>query len=84
MKPAAGILVTDALITRPPGDVGNPVTYPFPVLYQKVPTASLERIIEREDPELVGPVLEAGRELLKKGAAAITSTCGFMTLPNHL
>jgi hypothetical protein len=75
-----GILVTDALITRPPGDVGNPATYPFPVLYQKVPNASLERIIEKEDPELAEPILEAGWELVRKGAAAITSTCGFMIL----
>jgi hypothetical protein len=80
MKPVVGILVTDAVILRPPGDVGNPATYPFPVLYQRVPTASWERIIEREDPELVGPILEAGRKLVKKGAAAITSTCGFMIL----
>jgi hypothetical protein len=80
MKPAVGILVTDALITRPPGDVGNPATYPFPVLYQKVATASWERIIEKEDPELAGPILEAGRELIKKGAVAVTSTCGFMIL----
>jgi hypothetical protein len=80
MKPAIGILVTDAVITRPPGDVGNPDTYPFPVLYQKVPSASLERIIEKEDPELLCPILAAARELAKRGAAAITSTCGFMIL----
>jgi len=79
-KPAIGILVTDAVITRPPGDVGNPATYPFPVLYQRVPSASLERIIEKEDPELLPPILEAARELVKRGAAAITSTCGFMIL----
>lgn len=78
--PVIGILVTDAVISRPPGDVGNPATYPFPVLYQKVPSASLERIIEKEDPELLPPILEAGRELVRKGAAAITSTCGFMIL----
>ena len=79
-QPAIGILVTDAIITRPPGDVGNPATYPFPVLYQRVPSASLERIIEKEDPELLPPILEAARELVKRGAAAITSTCGFMIL----
>ena len=79
-QPLIGILVTDAVITRPPGDVGNPATYPFPVLYQRVPSASLERIIEKEDPELLPPILEAARELVKGGAAAITSTCGFMIL----
>ena len=31
-QPLIGILVTDAVISRPPGDVGNPDTYPFPVL----------------------------------------------------
>jgi aspartate/glutamate racemase len=79
-QPVIGILVTDAVITRPPGDVGNPATYPFPVLYQRVPSASLERIIEKEDPELLRPILDAARELVKRGAAAITSTCGFMIL----
>jgi hypothetical protein len=79
-KPAIGILVTDAIITRPPGDVGNPATYPFPVLYRRVPCASLDRIIEKEDPELLPPILDAARELVRKGAAAITSTCGFMIL----
>jgi hypothetical protein len=79
-KPVIGILVTDAVITRPPGDVGNPATYPFPVLYQKVPSASLERIIEKEDPELFFPILEAAQDLVKRGAAAVTSTCGFMIL----
>jgi len=79
-QPVIGILVTDAVITRPPGDVGNPATYPFPVLYQRVPSASLERIIEKEDPELLLPILEAARELVRRGAAAITSTCGFMIL----
>jgi hypothetical protein len=79
-QPVIGILVTDAVITRPPGDVGNPATYPFPVLYQKIPSASLERIIEKEDPELLPSILDAAQELVRKGAAAITSTCGFMIL----
>ena len=79
-QPAIGILVTDAIITRPPGDVGNPATYPFPVLYRRVPCASLDRIIEKEDPELLPLILDAARELVREGAAAITSTCGFMIL----
>jgi hypothetical protein len=79
-QPAIGILVTDAIITRPPGDVGNPATYPLPVLYQRVPSASLERITEKEDPDLLTPILEAARKLVKRGTAAITSTCGFMIL----
>jgi hypothetical protein len=44
-----GILVTDALITRSPGDVGNPATYPFPVLNQKVPNASQPPILPRSN-----------------------------------
>ena len=79
-KTCIGILVTDAIITRPPGDVGNPATYPFPVLYRRVPCASLERIIAKKDPELLPLVLDAARELVRGGAAAITSTCGFMIL----
>lgn len=75
-----GILVMDARIRRIPGDVGNPQTFPFPVLYRTVPGATLERLIRRRDPSLVGPFASAGRELAAAGARALTTTCGFMVL----
>ena len=66
-RPVIAILATDAVITRPPKDVGTRATYPCPVLYQRIPSASLERIIQKENPGLLSPILEAVRELVKRG-----------------
>ncbi len=78
--PLLGILVMDAAIERIPGDAGNPETFPFPVLLRTVGGATLKRLISERDPALLGPFLEAGRDLVQKGVRAITTTCGFMVL----
>lgn len=75
-----GILVMDANIRRIPGDVGNPATFPFPVLLRTVSGATLDRLIHQRDPALLGPFIEAGRDLVRQGARALTTTCGFMIL----
>jgi hypothetical protein len=78
--PAIGILVMDARIERIPGDVGNPATFPFPVLCRTVAGATLKRLIAERDPSLLGPFIAAGRELVREGVKALTTTCGFMIL----
>jgi hypothetical protein len=77
---AIGILVLDARIERIPGDAGNPRTYPFPVRLQTVSGATIDRLIRRRDPALLTVFTAAGRELVRQGVQAITSTCGFMIL----
>jgi hypothetical protein len=80
VAPAIGILVMDARIERIPGDVGNPATFPFPVLCRTVAGATLKRLITEQDPSLLEPFIAAGRELVREGAKALTTTCGFMIL----
>lgn len=75
-----GILILDAAYPCVPGNVGNATTFPFPVRYQEVRGASLERLIERADPSLVEPFIEAAIELRDRGVKAITGACGFMAL----
>lgn len=70
----------DARIERVPGDAGNPATFPFPVRCRKVPGATLERLIRERDPSLLAPFIEAGSDLIREGARALTTTCGFMIL----
>lgn len=77
---AIGILVMDACIVRIPGDAGNPATFPFPVLFRTVRGATLRRLICERDPALITPFITAGRDLVREGAKAITTTCGFMIL----
>lgn len=77
---AIGILVMDARVERIPGDVGNPATFPFPVICRTVPGATLRRLIAQRDPSLLAPFIETGWDLVRQGVRALTTSCGFMIL----
>jgi hypothetical protein len=78
---ALGILMLDTRFPRPPGDVGNAHTWPFPTQYRIVTGADTGRIMgERPDPTLLAPFLEAARELAAHGVRAITTSCGFLAI----
>jgi Asp/Glu/hydantoin racemase len=65
---------------RIPGDVGNPRTFDFPVLYEVVPGASPDRVVRRCAEGLLEPFLEAATKLVARGAAGIVGNCGFLSL----
>ena len=74
-----GILMLDTRFPRPPGDVGNALTWPFPTQYRIVKGANQSRIMGSEpDPTLLEPFLEAARDLEAHGVRAITTSCGFL------
>lgn len=76
-----GILMLDTTCPRPPGDVGNALTWPFPVLYKVVRGADTSRIMGSEpDPALLAPFIEGARELEARGVRAITTSCGFLSV----
>ena len=75
-----GILMLEARFPRIPGDMGNALTWPFPVLYHVVPGASPDLVVRRGAAGLLGPFVEAGRALIHQGAEAITTNCGFLAL----
>lgn len=82
MKPGAtvGVLMLDSRFPRIPGDVGNAATWPFPVRYRIVRGASPDRVVRQQDPDLLGPFIDAGQELVRDGATGITTTCGFLSM----
>ncbi len=65
---------------RIPGDIGNPATFPFPVLYEVVPGASAARVVHDQAHGLIDAFVAAGRRLIDRGAAAILTSCGFLVL----
>ena len=75
-----GILMLEAKFARIPGDMGNAVTWPFPVLYQVVPGASPERVVLDGARGLLPVFLNAAENLVRLGAEAITTNCGFLTV----
>jgi hypothetical protein len=75
-----GILILDASYPCVPGNVGNASTFPFPVRYEKVEGASIDRLLNQQDPDLATPFIDAAKRLYNSGVHAITGACGFMAL----
>ncbi len=76
-----GVLMLDTRFPRLPGDIGNPASFAFAVEYAVVRGASVARLVAAEpDPVLLGPFVEAGRDLIARGCDRITTSCGFLVL----
>lgn len=77
---AVGILMLEARFPRIPGDVGNALTFPFPVLYKVVRGASPDRVVRHRAEGLLEAFVASGRELVAQGADGIVTNCGFLSL----
>ena len=77
---SVGILMLDARFPRIPGDMGNALTWPFPVHYKIVRDASPDRVVRRGAEGLLDNFIAAGRELVRDGVDGITTNCGFLSL----
>jgi hypothetical protein len=77
---AVGILMLDTRFPRIPGDIGNALTWPFPVLYRVVRGASPDRVVRHGAAGLLDDFIAAARALVADGADGITTNCGFLAL----
>ena len=75
-----GILMLDTRFPRIPGDIGNAMTWPFPVHYKIVEGASAQRVVSQQAEGLLEPFIEAAEALVAMGARGITTSCGFLAL----
>lgn len=75
-----GILMLDARFPRILGDMGNGLTWPFPVLYRVVRGASPEKVVLQGANGTLDAFVEAAQDLIDQGAEAITTNCGFLAL----
>lgn len=75
-----GILMLDTRFPRPPGDVGNALTWPFPVRYKIVTGVASRHVVGTADPKLIQPFVDGARELEAEGVRAITTSCGFLAI----
>src|SRR2546423_8525656 len=75
-----GILMLEARFPRIPGDMGNATTWPFPVLYRVVSGASPEKVVLNGAAGLLPDFVDAAKDLIRLGAEAITTNCGFLSL----
>jgi hypothetical protein len=73
-----GVLMLDTRFPRRPGDVGHPASWRLPVRFATVRGASPQRVVREGDAALLAPFIDAGRALVAEGAAALTTSCGFL------
>ena len=79
-EPSFGIIMLDTVFPRIPGDVGNPDTFSFPVLYKVVKGANSTRVVKDADPNLLQLFIDAAGDLERKGVKAIATSCGFLAI----
>ncbi len=79
-RPTLGLIMLDTNFPRIPGDVGNPKTFPFDVVYERVYGATPSRVVHDADPELLLPFIAAARQLEQRGARMISTSCGFLAI----
>jgi hypothetical protein len=78
-----GVLMLQTRFPRPPGDIGHPASFGFPVRYRVVPGAYPAAVVRGQDPAQLAPFIAAGAELVHEGARALTTSCGFLARWQH-
>src|SRR6266496_2932301 len=73
-----GILMLDTQFPRIPGDMGNALTFPFPVRYQRVAGADPDLVVRRGAAGLLPAFIEGAQALEREGVGAVTTNCGFL------
>ncbi|MEM7407987.1 MAG: aspartate/glutamate racemase family protein [Pseudomonadota bacterium] len=77
---AVGVLMLETRFPRIPGDMGNALTWPFPMHFKVVRGASPDRVVRQQADGLLDAFKEAANELVEAGADGLTTTCGFLSL----
>ena len=77
-SPHLGILMLATRFPRPPGDIGNPASFAFPVRYRRIEAASAQRVVRERASGLLDQFVAAGIELAEQGAVGIATSCGFL------
>jgi hypothetical protein len=82
MSATLGILILDTQFPRIAGDIGNPDSFDFPVIYERLsgigPQQAVREAPERKD--LIDLLAGAAERLVQRGAAGISTSCGFLAL----
>jgi hypothetical protein len=75
--PPLGIIMLDTQFYRPLGDVGNPASWPFPVVIERVQRAYAKDVVSGEF-NSASVFAFTAQLLVAKGCISYISTCGFL------
>lgn len=77
---SVGILMLETQFPRVIGDMGNALTWPFPVQYRVVRGATPDLVVRKDATKLTNLFINEAKELVANGADGITTNCGFLAL----
>jgi len=75
-----GVIMLDTQFPRIKGDIGNPDTFDFKVIYECVAGATAKRVVQQSDPALLQPFIAAAKKLEQRGVKMIATSCGFLAM----
>jgi len=76
-----GILMLETRFERFYGDIGNALTWPFPVQFRIVKGAVPSKVTNlTANQDMLQPFKDAAEDLIASGVDGITTTCGFLAL----
>jgi len=75
-----GILLLDVTFPRIVGDVGNALSYPFPVLFDVVHGATGRRVVEGAGAGLLDDFASAAERVVAQGVRGLVTSCGFLAI----
>lgn len=81
-RPPLGILMLDTRFPRIVGDIGNPASFEFPVIYRTLEgVGPADAVAARPDRTRIESALASNaRKLAEAGAVGISTSCGFLAL----
>lgn len=71
-----GIIMLECAFPRPPGDIGNARSFPFPVRYEVLEGIPAAHLTRQEEPAAVAALIAAAQRLERSGARIILTSCG--------
>ena len=77
---SVGILILETRFPRIIGDIGNAMTWPFPVQYRVVRGATPDAVVRKGGAGLTQLFIDAAKDLVASGVDGITTNCGFLSL----
>ena len=75
-----GVLCLDSRFPKPVGHIKNPSSFKFPILYETVKGATVQKMLDNPGADFIAPFLDAAKKLESDGVRAITGSCGFLAL----
>jgi len=77
---SVGILMLETQFPRIPGDIGNALSWPFPVQFRVVKGATPDNVVRGNPVARLDDFIAAGRALVEMGCDGIATNCGFLAV----